>query len=56
MTNHKKSDQSSRLNQKVSSVLPNISAKDIQEFSALIKNERSFYQRMGLQFISDMLV
>ncbi len=56
MANNNKLTQPSLQTQKSKSLLPEISTKDIKEFSAMIQNERSFYQRMGMQFISDMLV
>lgn len=56
MTNNNNSPKAALQSQQTKSLLPEISTKDIKEFSAMIQNERSFYQRMGMQFISDMLV
>lgn len=56
MTNNNNAPKAALQSQQAKSLLPEISSKDIKEFSAMIQNERSFYQRMGMQFISDMLV
>ncbi len=56
MTNNNNAPKTALQSQQAKSLVPEISSKDIKEFSAMIQNERSFYQRMGMQFISDMLV
>jgi hypothetical protein len=56
LQNNKKINRpTTSVTEKVRSALPEISSKDVKDFSALISSERAFYQRMGLSFISEML-